>query len=152
MVVIILLKEKIKSSVILLLIINLFYLTANLWFLNSSTSLKANFIEYIRRIPVVEVFFPIEANYSISKENLSKPRKFLINDGSLWMAYYNTDIGFSPINERTKEIVKGFLQGEITATKKIDRATWEAGLESLSIYVEYPVSFSPEMFCRIKNQ
>lgn len=142
-------KEKIKSSVIILLIINLLFLTAQMWFFNSGTTLKNSFIEYVHSIPIIETFFPVEPEYSISKENLSKPRKFLINDGSLWMAYYNTDIGFSPINERTKELITGLLNGDITATKKIDSGTWEAGLESLSIYVEYPIAFSPEMLSRI---
>lgn len=143
------LKEKIKSSAIVLLIFNLIFLTVQLWFINSNNSLGESFLKYVREIPIVEKFFPIEPEYSISKENLSKPRKFLINDGSLWMAYYNTDIGFSPIEERTRELITAFLSGHITASKKIDHETWEAGLESLSIYVEYPVAFSPEMFCRI---
>lgn len=143
------LKEKIKSSAIVLLIANLIFLTLQLWFVNSGNVLGKSFLRYVREIPVVERFFPIEPEYSISKENLSMPRKFLINDGSLWMAYYNTDIGFSPIEERTSELITAFLRGDITASKKIDHETWEAGLESLSIYVEYPVAFSPEMFCRI---
>ncbi len=142
-------KEKVKTSAIILLIANLLFLTVQLWFFNSGGTIKEGFIKYVRQIPIVETFFPIEPQYSISKENLSKPRKFLINDGSLWMAYYNTDLGFSPINERTKNLITGFLKGDTTGTKKIDDSTWEAGLESLSIYVEYPVAFSPEMFCRI---
>jgi len=141
--------ERLKSSVIVILIANLIFLTVNLWFINSGVMFKETIVQYIRQIPIVETFFPIDEEYSISKENLSKPRKFLINDGSLWMAYYNTDIGFSPIEERTKTLITGFLNGETIRTKKIDLDTWEAGLESLSIYIEYPVSFSPEMFCRI---
>ena len=143
------LKEKIKSSAIILLIVNLIFLTSELWFVNSGNALGKSFLKYVRETPLVERFFPIEPEYSISKENLSMPRKFLINDGSLWMAYYNTDIGFSPIEERTSKLIAAFLKGDITASKKIDYETWEAGLESLSVYVEYPVAFSPEMFCRI---
>ena len=142
-------KERIKSSAILILILNLLFLTSQLWFVNSNNTIGNDIVRYLRELPIVERFFPQEPEYSISKENLSKPRKFLINDGSLWMAYYNTDIGFSPIEQRTNELFKGFLQGDVTASKKIDYKTWEAGLESLSIYVEYPVSFSTEMFCRI---
>lgn len=142
-------KERIKSSAIIILMFNLIFLTSQLWFVNSTSLLGESFLRYVREIPVIERFFPIEPEYSISKENLSMPRKFLINDGSLWMAYYNTDIGFSPIEERTRELVKAFLNGDVTASRKIDLDTWEAGLESLSIYVEYPVAFSSEMFCRI---
>ena len=143
------LKERAKSATILLLIINLIFLTSQLWFVNSNSSLGENVLKYLRELPPVQRFFPIEPTYSISKENLSKPRKFLINDGSLWMAYYNTDLGFSPIEQRTSELIGAFLSGKVTASKRIDVATWEAGLESLSIYVEYPVAFSPEVFCRI---
>ncbi len=143
------LKERIKSSVIFILIFNLIFLTAQLWFVNSTNSLGESFYKYVRENPLVARFFPIEPKYSISKENLSLPRKLLINDGSLWMVYYNTDRGFAPIEVRTRELIKAFLEGDVTASKKIDSDTWEAGLESLSIYVEYPVGFSSEMFCKI---
>ena len=143
------LRERIKSSVIIILIFNLIFLTMQLWFINSSNSLGDSLYKYVREIPFVERFFPIEPKYSISKENLSMPRKLLINDGSLWMAYYNTDRGSAPIEVRTRELIKAFLRGDTTASRQIDQSTWEAGLESLSIYVEYPVEFSSEMFCRI---
>lgn len=142
-------RERIKSSAILILIINMIFLTSQLWFADSTNSIGNDIMGYVRTLPIVERFFPVVPQYSISKENLSRPRKFLINDGSLWMAYYNTDIGFSPIEQRTREIVTGFLKGDISAGKQIDYTTWESGLDSLSIYVEYPVSFSMETFCRI---
>ena len=145
------LRERIKSSIIVILIFNLIFLTAQLWFVNSTNSLGESLSRYVREIPIVERLFPIEPEYSISKENLSKPRKLLVNDGSLWMAYYNTDRGFAPIEVRTRDLIKALLNGEVTASRKIDQATWEAGVESLSIYVEYPVEFSTEMFCRIMD-
>lgn len=143
------LRERIKSSAIIILIINLIFLTFTLWFTGSADFYGDNLTDYFHSLPVLQRFFPVEPSYSISKENLSRPRKFLVNDGSLWMAYYNTDIGFSPIEQRMSEIIRGFLQGDITASKQIDYATWQSGLDSRSIYVEYPVSFSMEMFCRI---
>ncbi len=141
--------ERLKSSAIVILIANLIYMTSYLWFFNQNHSLNDEMVRYFRSIPIVEKFFPVKQEYSISKENLSKPRKFLINDGSLWMAYYNTDIGFSPIEQRTKKILTGFLEGNITASKKIDYQTWESGLESMSIYVEYPVAFPLDVLSRI---
>ena len=144
------LKERIKSSVIFILIINLIFLTSHLWFFSQNHLVGDEIARHARNIPVIGHLFPKgKTEYSISKENLSRPRKFLINDGSLWMVYYNTDIGFSPIESRTRKIISGFLNGDITATKKIDYRTWESGLESMSIYVEYPVGFSIEMFGRI---
>ena len=104
----------------MLLIINIVFLTSELWFVYGSRHIGEEIIKYVKALPVVSSFFPTEAPYSIPKENLSKPRKFLINDGSLWMAYYNTDIGYSPIEERIRAIVKGFLKGDIVASKEID--------------------------------
>lgn len=143
------LRERIKTSVVLILIVNLIFLTFHMWFFRQKNPMGDGIVRYMRNIPVVEKLFPQMPAYSIAKENLSKPRKFLINDGSLWMAYYNTDIGFSPIESRTRKIIKGFLSGDITDAKKTNYSTWEAGLESVSIYVEYPVAFSTDMFCRI---
>lgn len=125
------------------------FITSNLWFTQNFPTVGENIINYIRSYPVLNHLFPLEEEYSVPKENLSLPRKFLINDGSLWTVYYNTDIGFSPIEERTRSIITGFLNGDITTKKEINNETWEAGLESLSIYVEYPISFSMDMFCRI---
>lgn len=127
----------------------MFFITTQLWFVQSYSTTGQNLMGYIRNIPIVNRLVPVDEEYSVPKENLSLPRKFLINDGSLWTVYYNTDIGFSPIEQRTRSIILGFLKGDITAAKEIDNITWEAGLESLSIYVEYPISFSMEMFCRI---
>lgn len=144
-------KERIKSSVIILLIINIVFLTSELWFVYGSRHIGEEIIKYVKALPVVSSFFPSETPYSIPKENLSKPRKFLINDGSLWMAYYNTDIGYSPIEERIRAIVKGFLKGDIVASREIDYETWQAGLETYSIYVEYPISYSMELFCKVMD-
>ncbi len=143
------LKERVKTSVIFMLLINLIFLTFRLWFFGQNNAVGEKLIQYAQNIPLLEYFFPEKDTTSFSKENLSRPRKLLVNDGSLWMAYFNTDIGFSPIESRTRSIITGLLQGKTTAVKEIDYATWESGLESMSIYVEYPVEFSTDMFCRI---
>ena len=143
-------KERIKSSVIFLLILNLFFLASETWFLNNP-SFKNGVIDSLRTLPVIRTFVTEDPPYSFPKENLSRPRKFLINDGSLWMAYYNTDIGFSPIEERSSAIIKGFLKGDTKEVQVVDNLVWEAALESLSIYVEYPISFSFQMFCKIMD-
>lgn len=142
-------RERVKTSAIFVLIINLIFLTFHMWFFRQNNPIGDDIMRHIRNLPIVEKLFPQKPAYSIAKENLSKPRKFLINDGSLWMAYYNTDIGFAPIESRTRKIITGFLSGDVTDVKKTTYSTWEAGLESVSIYVEYPVAFSTDMFCRI---
>lgn len=143
------LKERIKSSAIIFLIFNMLFLVGEIWFVHSYSAVGELAVQYLRTVPVVRSFFPEDKTYSIPKENLSKPRKFLINDGSLWMAYYNTDIGYAPIEQRTRSIINGLLKGDVTATRKIPYETWEEGLESVSVYVEYPISFSIPLLCEI---
>lgn len=142
-------RERLKSSIIFILIINLVLMTSRLWFSNNYSDVSNVFSSYVQNISLVKKIFPPEERYSIPKKNLSLPRRFLINDGSLWMVYYNTDIGFSPIESRTSEILRGFLRGDINAVKKVNTTDWEAALESVSIYVEYPVSYSIDIFSQI---
>lgn len=144
-------RERIKSAVIFLLIANIFFLTTNIWFLNNTAFFEKKAVAYFRSLPIIGKLFPEELSYSFPKENISRPRKFLVNDGSLWMAYYNTDIGFSPIEERSSALIKAFLKGDFVDVQSVDNTVWEAALESLSIYVEYPISFSFNMFCRIMD-
>lgn len=143
------LKERIKSSAIVVLLFNMLFLSGYIWFAENYSTVGNRIMQYIRTDSVFSVFFPVERSFSIPKENLSKPRKFLINDGSLWMAYYNTDIGYTPIEQRTRTVTEGFLKGEIKASRKIDYKTWQEGLESQSIYIEYPISFSVPLLCEI---
>lgn len=143
------LKERIKSSAIVFLIFNMLFLVGEIWFVHSYSAVGELAVQYLRSVPVIGELLPEERSYSIPKENLSKPRKFLINDGSLWMAYYNTDVGYSPIEQRTRSIINGLLKGDITATRKIPYETWEEGLESVSVYIEYPISFSIPLLCEI---
>ena len=96
------LKERIKSSAIVFLIFNMLFLVGEIWFVHSYSAVGELAVQYLRSVPVIRGLLPEDRSYSIPKENLSKPRKFLINDGSLWMAYYNTDVGYSPIEQRTR--------------------------------------------------
>ena len=68
-------KERLKSSVIFLLILNIFFLASETWFLNNPT-FKDGILESIRTFPVFRTFVSEEPSYSFPKENLSRPRKF----------------------------------------------------------------------------
>ena len=49
---------------------------------------------------------------SVPKENLSKPRKIVVNDGELWVPYYNSDEAFDKLNENTSIVLKALFEGK----------------------------------------
>ncbi len=139
------LKERIKTSAIFLLFINLIFLTCRLWF--SSALWQDNLLEMVQNLPIVRLFGG--ESYSIPLERLSAPRKILINDGSLWIAYYSSDPVFSPLEARTRQIVEGYLSGEAAESRKITVDEWQRTAENVSIYVEYPIAYSVDMMCAV---
>lgn len=138
-------KERIKTSAIFLLCFNLIILTCQLWFSGGLWQLSLR--EMVMNLPLLR---SIQGeSFSIPRERLSMPRKILINDGSLWIAYYNTDPVFSPLETRTRQIIEGYLRGEASESVKITTSEWQLALDSVSIYVEYPISYTTDMLCAV---
>lgn len=138
-------KERIKTTAIVLLFVNLISLTFNLWLDNGLWREDIN--EMITNLPALSRFF--DRSYSIPGERLSYPRKILINDGSLWIAYYNTDAVFSAIEARTRRFIEDFLKGEAAESREMTVDEWQKSLESVSIYVEYPIAYTTKMLCAV---
>ena len=142
-------KERIKTSIIIILIINLVSLTYQSWF--KSGILGDDWLNMsFSSLPFVR-FFSSENSVSVPKENLSKARKVVLNDGSFWYPYYNTDSGFDTLNEKAADIFRSLLKGKATKEENISYSTWLGYLSSPSVYVEYPISAEPEMFSRLLN-
>lgn len=138
-------KERIKTSAAIILFINLIIMTCQLWF--SGDLWQESLREAFLNLPVVRRLSG--ESYSIPKERLSIPNKILINDGSLWIAYYNTDPVFSPLETRTRQIVEGYLRGEAAERRSITISEWQRALDSVSIYVEYPIAYTVDMMCAV---
>ncbi len=139
-------KERVKTFAIAALLVLSIILTYNLWF-NSGILDAANASFSLSDLPFVR-YFAERGRVSVPKENLSYPRKIVINDGSLWVPYYNTDDAFYTLDERTSEIIAACLAGE-AESESIDYETWLAELEKPSVYVEYPITVTPEMLAVI---
>ncbi len=139
-------KERVKTSAIILLLVNLVVLTVRLWF--GGGLMREEILSFAGKLPVIGSLLDND-EISIPMESLSKPRRILINDGSLWIAYYNTDVAFSPIENRTRQIIEGFLEGKAIAEKPVTVRDWQAALENVSIYVEFPIAYSPQMLCSV---
>ncbi len=139
-------KERVKTTATILLFVNLIVLTCRLWF--GGGLMREEISDFARSLPVVGRLFHDE-KISIPREMLSRPRKILINDGSLWIAYYNTDLAFSPIENRTGQIIRAFLRGETVSSKPVSSREWQAAIENVSIYVEMPIAYTTGMLCSV---
>ncbi len=139
-------KERVKTSAIVLLLVNLIMLTVQLWF--GGGLMREEILSFAGELPIIGGLLE-DDEISIPMASLSKPRRILINDGSLWIAYYNTDVAFSPIENRTRQIIEGFLGGKAVAEKPVTVRDWQAALENVSIYVEFPIAYSPQMLCSV---
>jgi hypothetical protein len=142
-------KERVKTSIIIILFLNCIFMTYKLWF--GSGILDSSSADFsLSNIPFVRLISS-KNHVSVPKENLSKPRKIVINDGSLWVPYYNTDTAFDLLDEKTSTIIKACLRGEGTV-REITYDEWLESLSEQSIYVEYPVSVTPSLLASILGE
>ncbi len=142
-------KERVKTSIIIILILNLCVLTYHMWF--KSGILGSDWPQFsFGDLPFVRMFSG-DDSVSVPKENLSKARKAVINDGGFWYPYYNTDEGFDTLNEKTTDILKSLLAGKANEEKNISYEQWLGYLTSPSVYVEYPIEVTPQMLAMVLN-
>ncbi|MGM9551061.1 MAG: hypothetical protein ACI3XA_02285 [Clostridia bacterium] len=144
------LKERLKTILIVVLLASCVLLTYETWFKSSVTGENLFRFE-ISDLPIVRLFTGEKNTVSVPKENLSKPRKLVVNDGSLWVPYYNTDEAFDNLNEKISAILKSCLSGHSAKVTQITYKEWLANLDKPSVYVEYPIAVTPEMLANILN-
>lgn len=142
-------KERVKTSIIIMLLLNCIFLTYHMWFKSGMLGADLSFVS-LSDLPFVR-FFSSDDNPSVPKENLSKPRKFVIYDGSLWIPYYNTDEAFDNLNEETVGILRSLLSGNAKTQTKISYEKWLDYLTKPSVYVEYPIEVSPRFLAAVIN-
>lgn len=142
-------KERVKTSIIIILLINLVFLTYQSWFESGILGSEWPDVAF-SDLPFVRLF-TTESYTSVPKENLSKPRKIVVNDGELWVPYYNTDEAFDNLNENTRLILESLLSGKIKEEKEISYEEWLEYLSKPSVYVEYPIAVTPKMLSLVLN-
>ena len=136
-------KEKVKTSIIIILIINLCFLTYQAWFKSGILGSDWPFFS-LSDLPFVRAF-QRDSFVSVPKENLSKPRKIVVNDGELWVPYYNSDEAFDKLNENTSVVLKALFEGNVESEKEITYSEWLNLLTEPSVYFEYPIAVEPRM-------
>lgn len=142
-------KEKVKTSIIIILIINLCFLTYQAWFKSGILGSDWPYFS-LSDLPFVRAF-QRDSFVSVPKENLSKPRKFVVNDGELWVPYYNSDEAFDKLNENTSVVLKALFEGNIESEKEITYSQWLNLLTEPGVYFEYPIAVAPRMLAMVLN-
>ena len=142
-------KERVKTSIIIILILNLFFLTGQMWFRSGILGPDWPNLSF-SDLPFASIFSR-DDSVSVPKENLSKARKVVINDGGFWYPYYNTDEAFDTLNEKAGDILKSVLSGKAKKEVKITYDVWRGYLNSPSMYVQYPIKVTPEMLAMVLN-
>ncbi len=142
------LKEKAKTTVIFLFILNALFLTGKIWFNEKLWSSDYNFFVFESPKAIISRFFEKE-EYSMPKESLSHPKKIVVNSGNEMTVYYNSDPSFSPISDALKEMLVPVLSSQNTVATDTDMEEWYTALYGASLYAEYSLDYPPELFAQI---
>lgn len=145
-------KERIKSFILILLVLCSVGLTSVTWMEEGlwpeGYSLFANF----KTLPVIRNFF--KETYSQPLENLKKARKIVIADGNgKSSVFYNSDKSFEDVYSDIGTLVTGFMSGDIAVREKTeltkDNLRRMLNEQVMYAYVSYPVASTPQLFGRL---
>ena len=142
-------KERIKSFVLVLLILLSIGLTSITWIDERLWPGGYSLFVNVKEWPIIKLFF--ENEYSQPMENLSEARKIVIADGSGSSAvFYNSDRIFDDVYSDIKSLMTSFLEGEVPV-KSTTVLTKENVRELLNeqvmySYVNYSVVMNGEFF------
>ena len=148
---------RIKTYVLIALIISSIFLSAYLWgdesLLPGGTTLFAG----IKQNPVVKMLFGIEEEYSIPKENLSKPENAVVTNGTNRYVFYNTDDNFDRIFSDAKGFLADFFSEKsmVLKSETVESSEWysvlrnDELLDSRTVYIDYSLEYSSSLFAQV---
>ena len=146
--------RKTKSLILTLLIVCSLVLSVRVWFDEKLWPGGYNFFIMFKNTPVFSKIFNSEPSYSMPKENLSRPQKIVITNKDKRTVFYNSDSSFDSVNE----IVKNFFTQTLNSKDNVLNSSTVAEdewydvlrndelLDTRSIYVDYSLAYSPELF------
>lgn len=145
-------KERIKSFILVLLVLTSLYLTSRTWITERLWPDGYSLFVNVNNWPVIREFFG--KDYSLPMENLGKARKIVIADGSgASTVFYDGDKTFNRIYSEIRSFMADFLEGKLEVKSSLS-LTKENVRELLNeqvmyAYVNYPVAVTPEFFGHI---
>lgn len=145
-------KERIKSFVLILLVLVSIGLTSVTWMDERLWPEGYSLFANVKSWPIIRNFF--DNYYSEPLENLKKARKIVIADGNgSSSVFYNSDKAFENVYTDIGHLVSGFLDGsiEITDESQLSKEDLRKMLNEqvMYAYVSYPVATTPKLFSRL---
>ncbi|MBQ8525896.1 MAG: hypothetical protein IJ460_04175 [Clostridia bacterium] len=133
-------KERIKSCLLGLLIVSSIVLTLNIWISGKLWSDGYNFFSNITN------FFDFESknkSYYLSKENISYPQRIIVNNNEQRNLYTHTSTQYNDIIPSVLDIFKSSISSaEFTVANP---AEWNSSLKGKSAYVSYPIIYDSNL-------
>lgn len=150
-------KEKIKTGILIALLLNTLILTANVWF---GSGLWPHGYDFFISLPNRAFFsqlFRKNQPYVSPMETLARPQRLVVTNGANRAVYYNSDASYAPFYESVKDFFYVTLADEsyISMATEVQDAEWydvlrnDEILDTRSVYVEYSTAFSPKLFAQI---
>ncbi len=149
--------EKLKSIILLLLIVSSLVMSAFVWLSEELWPTGYNFFITLKNNNIIRYVLRWDEADSIPKENLSKPQRLIVTNGSKRTVYYNSDVSF----DRVFDVVKGFMMSSLSEETKVLREMevgedeWHSVLrndellDTRYIYVDYSLAFTPRLFAQV---
>ena len=135
-------KERIKSCLLVLLVASSIVLTLNMWINGKLWPNGYNFFSNI-----TNYLSSYNKSYYLSKENISYPEKIIINNLEQRSLYTHTSKQYPEIVDTVLSVIKQSISKyEFTES---DNAEWNTALSGSSVYVSYPVAYDTTLICGI---
>lgn len=136
------LKERIKTCLLVILITSSIIISLKLWFGEKLWSIGYNFFS---NITIFSDFN--KTSYYLSKENISYPEKIIVNNFETRNLYTHTQKEYNEISESVLRILKQSISNsEFSDANSKD---WNTALSLGSIYISYPVAYDTTLLCKI---
>ena len=133
-------KERIKSCLLIFLIVSSIVLTLNMWISGKLWSDGYNFFSNITN------FFdsdPENKSYYLSKENISYPQKIIINNIEKRNLYTHTSSQYNDIIPTVLNILKNTVSD--CSFAPVDHSEWNNALKGKSAYISYPIIYDSNL-------
>ncbi len=141
-------KERIKSFILILLIVNSVYLTMLMWFDNESWSREA-FLDALKDTPVIEKIFSVfdkkTEEYAGQQlyDKTMKPRRVVLNGGGAREVYLKESTMYTEAMRYVDDIFTEINSREV-AVDTITYEEWKNLFKTKSLYVDFGYSLDSE--------
>ncbi len=135
-------KERIKTCLLVILVASSIVLTVDMWFNEKLWPDGYNFFSHITNFTKLN-----NKSYYLSKENISNPEKIIVNNFETRNLYTHTSKEFTEIINPILSVIKQSIS--CAEFNEADDADWNTALTLGSVYISYPVAYDTTLLCKI---